>query len=303
MGPLLCAFALFPQGANPPDRSQAIVPVVEFQNADVREAVRWLFRKGLFGGTVAPEVQGVVTVSLRNVPWELALQQVLRQVEATYRIEHGFYEVVRREDEAFGPIVEPPAPWPSVADRQAIEAGYRWLRRNVALGRGKEIKAWLGDAVLESPIARTKVEGVQAYRAFVDTERAFPVFSLRGYRPVPRKAAGPAWIAAEVAYATTSDRAFVVYRDEWRPLSDGSWRLVHRQNATLRFENADIRDVLRMVWGDVGAAYRIDPRVQGRVTLDLTGVPFESALQQVLQNIRATYRIEGGVYDIVPQGE
>ena len=283
MGPLLCAFVLLSQETNPPVRIQANVPLVEFQNVDAREAIRWLFRQGLFGGTIAPEVRGVVTLNLRNVPWEVALQHVLRQVDATYRIEHGFIEVVLRDE---GGLPTPPRePWPSVADRQGIEAGYRWLRYKVAAGRGKEIEEWLGEATIEDPVAQSAARGAKAYREFVDTERGLRTFAIREFRPEPRKSAEK-WIAAQVSYAPAPGLSPIVYRDLWRQDAGGAWRLAQRRRATLRFENADIRDVLRVVWGEVGASYKIDPRVHGRVTLDLTGVPFENALQMVCADPR-----------------
>jgi hypothetical protein len=39
-------------------------------------------------------------VSLKNVPFETALQNITRQVDATYRIEGGVYQIVRREEPA-----------------------------------------------------------------------------------------------------------------------------------------------------------------------------------------------------------
>lgn len=64
--------------------------------ADVREALRALFKNVSVSYSIAPEVQGVVTVSLRSITFETALQNILRQVDATYRVEGGVYEIVRR---------------------------------------------------------------------------------------------------------------------------------------------------------------------------------------------------------------
>ena len=80
------------------DPSQTNIASLEFQSTDVREALRALFKNVGVSYTIAPDVQGTITVSLKNVPFETALQNITRQVEATYRIEGGVYQIVRRED-------------------------------------------------------------------------------------------------------------------------------------------------------------------------------------------------------------
>jgi hypothetical protein len=74
-----------------------IVPSLEFQEADVREALRSLFRSKNVSYSIAPDVQGTVNVSLKNVTFEVALQNITRQVDATYRIEGGVFNIIRRE--------------------------------------------------------------------------------------------------------------------------------------------------------------------------------------------------------------
>src|SRR5580700_6495592 len=81
------------------DISQHQIPSLELEQADVREALRALFKNVNVSYSIAPEVQGPVTVSLKNVTFETALQNVLRQVDATYRVEGGVYEIVKRTDE------------------------------------------------------------------------------------------------------------------------------------------------------------------------------------------------------------
>ena len=80
------------------DISQKNIPSMELDQADVREALRALFKNVNVSYSIAPEVQGSVTVSLKNVTFEAALQNVLRQVDATYRVEGGVYEIIKRED-------------------------------------------------------------------------------------------------------------------------------------------------------------------------------------------------------------
>ena len=68
---------------------------------------------------------------------------------------------------------------------------------------------------------------------------------------------------------------------------------------SVQFENADIRDALKVLFRPVGASYSVAPEVQGLVTANLTNVPFETALRNLLNQVNATYRIEGGIYNII----
>jgi hypothetical protein len=78
------------------DPGQQNIPTLELDQADVREALRALFKNVSVSYSIAPEVQGTVTVSLRNVTFEAALQNILKQVDATYRIEGGVYQIIKR---------------------------------------------------------------------------------------------------------------------------------------------------------------------------------------------------------------
>ena len=84
------------------DISQKQIASLELEQADVREALRALFKNVNVSYSIAPEVQGPITVSLKSVTFETALQNILRQVDATYRIEAGVYEIVKKQD-SIGP--------------------------------------------------------------------------------------------------------------------------------------------------------------------------------------------------------
>ena len=72
---------------------------------------------------------------------------------------------------------------------------------------------------------------------------------------------------------------------------------------SVQFEQADIRDALKVLFRHVGASYSVDPEVQGTVTASLENVPFETALRNLLNQVRATYRLEGGIFVIIPRPE
>ncbi|MFI5384870.1 MAG: hypothetical protein ACHQ50_02010, partial [Fimbriimonadales bacterium] len=79
------------------DPANQIIPSLDFDSVDVREALRALFKSVGVSYSIAPEVQGTVTVNLKNVRFDTALQNILKQVDATYRVEGGVYQIIKRE--------------------------------------------------------------------------------------------------------------------------------------------------------------------------------------------------------------
>ena len=51
---------------------------------------------------------------------------------------------------------------------------------------------------------------------------------------------------------------------------------------TISLQNAPVQTVLRSLFKSAGKNFTIDPGVAGTVTVDVTGVPFDTALQAVL---------------------
>lgn len=112
----LALFATAPVRAMAQDDSQTkIIPSLELDQADVRDALRALFRNVNVNYSIAPEVQGTVTVSLKNVLFETALQFILKQVDATYRIESGVYQIIHREAPTITPTTQGETPFVPVA--------------------------------------------------------------------------------------------------------------------------------------------------------------------------------------------
>ncbi len=76
-------------------------------------------------------------------------------------------------------------------------------------------------------------------------------------------------------------------------------------DVTLDFSDADIREVVRVIFGDIlQKSYTIDPKVTGRITLE-TGKPISkesvlTALETALEASGAAISLTQGVYNIVP---
>lgn len=80
------------------DVSTTIIPSLDLDQSDIRDALRALFKNVGVSYVIAPEVQGTVTVSLKDIPFETALQNILKQVDATYRVEGGVYSILKRPE-------------------------------------------------------------------------------------------------------------------------------------------------------------------------------------------------------------
>ncbi|MFQ3611723.1 MAG: hypothetical protein SNJ72_09565 [Fimbriimonadales bacterium] len=74
-----------------------------------------------------------------------------------------------------------------------------------------------------------------------------------------------------------------------------------QKRVTVKYDQADVRFVLKQLFENAGANYSLDPNVQGTVTVSLTDVPFTVALDAILRQLNLTYRLENGVYYILPR--
>ncbi|MEQ1934545.1 MAG: hypothetical protein ABL962_11835, partial [Fimbriimonadaceae bacterium] len=86
------------------DPRDKVIASLELQSADVRDALQILFKNVEVSYTVAGDVQGTVTVNLKNQTFEVVLNAILKQADATYRVEGGIYNIIKKE------VVQPPTP-------------------------------------------------------------------------------------------------------------------------------------------------------------------------------------------------
>ena len=61
-----------------------IIPSLDLDQADIRDALKIIFKNAGYSYSVNQSVQGTVTVHLQNIPFQTALRNVLNQVGATY---------------------------------------------------------------------------------------------------------------------------------------------------------------------------------------------------------------------------
>ncbi len=67
-----------------------------------------------------------------------------------------------------------------------------------------------------------------------------------------------------------------------------------------KYRNVEIRDVLSDLLGKVGLSFSMDTKIRGRLSANLSSMPFEEAFQTILESCWLTYR-GGGIYEIIRQ--
>lgn len=95
------------------DPMRTIVHSLDVQQADVRDAIRALFKDVKVSYSVEADVQGVVTAAFRDVEFETALTNILRQVDATYRIESGVIVIMKKKAPVMPNPTTPELPIPA----------------------------------------------------------------------------------------------------------------------------------------------------------------------------------------------
>lgn len=78
---------------------------LDFKEADINTVLRVLSLKSKVNIVAGPEVQGTVTIRLENVPWEKALETVLRTYDYVYERDGNIIRVTTREKMAQEPVV------------------------------------------------------------------------------------------------------------------------------------------------------------------------------------------------------
>lgn len=72
---------------------------------------------------------------------------------------------------------------------------------------------------------------------------------------------------------------------------------------TIQLTDADVREAIKMLFKGLNVSYEIASDVQGTVTVDYSSVPFATALRGILSQVKATYKIEAGIYKIMLREE
>ena len=81
---------------------------------------------------------------------------------------------------------------------------------------------------------------------------------------------------------------------------DVGGKVYYGEPMTITLKDADVKDVLRSFAQISGLNVVVNPGVSGRVTVELTNVPWDQALEQVLKINNLGYELEGNIMRIAP---
>lgn len=102
------------------DPRDVIIPSLQLDQADIRDALKILFKAVNVSYSINADVQGSVTAALTNVPFETALRNVLGQVEATWRVEGGIYVIIKKVEPTTGTDTNPDLTTTTTATENAV---------------------------------------------------------------------------------------------------------------------------------------------------------------------------------------
>lgn len=111
--PLTAHAETAPSPAGAPTSAPGVIEKIEdsgnitldFKEADINTVLRVMSIKSNINIVAGPEVQGTVTIRLENVPWDKALEVVLRTYGYVYEREGNVIRVTTRENLAAEPVV------------------------------------------------------------------------------------------------------------------------------------------------------------------------------------------------------
>jgi len=69
-------------------------------------------------------------------------------------------------------------------------------------------------------------------------------------------------------------------------------------NVLTQGKRMDVRSALKALFRKNEGSYILAPDVKGAVMVDIDGQPFEKVLQSICDQVHATFKVEGGVYNI-----
>ena len=237
----------------------------EVTEMPIRAALERLFaNRSSF--VMAPDLDGTVTLSLRNVSLDSALYYVLREVDGTFTYADGVYVITHSQ------TPERVIHWPQDTrlllqfEGIDVQVALKSLFKSSDLKRSYTI----------DPALRGKVSGAHFFETFEEAaswlaeEAGGQISFISGQYQINRKTSG------------------------WRPCED--------VDVKLRQDHAEIRDVLRSLFKQVNLIYAIAPDVQGKVSCDLHG-PAVEVLPRLLAAVKSFYRTESGVVQILHEQE
>ncbi|MCZ6726626.1 MAG: type IV pilus secretin PilQ [Acidobacteria bacterium] len=128
---------------------------------------------------------------------------------------------------------------------------------------------------------------------------ADPAPSVAEVTSPPAAAASPPPVNIQLAQPEPGGRAASeLFNSQVMPLTNE--KIYRGEPITLHLKDADIRDLLRSFSEISGLNFVIQPGVSGTVTVELTDVPWDQALDLILKTNDLGYQLEGNILRIAP---
>jgi type IV pilus assembly protein PilQ len=201
--------------------------------------------------------------------------------------EEPVYEEPALEEAAYEPVVELAADPAPVYEEQVYE----------------EAPAAYEDAAADDPVVEqyadaslTQDPAPMAEEAMPEAEEPMPAVAEPYVEPAtPEAPAAP--VNIEFAEAADEDPSELYNSQD---TSAGGQKVYRGEPITLSLKDADIRDLLRSFSEFSGLNFVIQPSVRGTVTVQLTDVPWDQALDLILKTNDLGYELEGNILRIAP---
>ena len=118
---------------------------LDFQGADLRAVLRTFAEISGLNIVIDPTIQGTVDVSLRDVPWDQALDIILRANKLGYVVDGTIVRVA-----PLAVLADEETQRRKLADEQALSGELRVLTRSLSYARAEDLRALITATVLSS---------------------------------------------------------------------------------------------------------------------------------------------------------
>lgn len=118
---------------------------LDFQGADLRAVLRTFAEISGLNVVIDPSIQGTVDVALRDVPWDQALDIILRANKLSYIVDGTIVRVV-----PLSVLADEETARRKLADEQALAGELQMLTRSLSYAKAEDLRALLTATVLSS---------------------------------------------------------------------------------------------------------------------------------------------------------
>lgn len=278
------------------------------RDADIHGVLATFARRFNISISADPEIQCRVTVMVENVPWEAALMQVLDACDLSYVEEGDSFRVARRTAAAPARAarIVPETAAPAQAAQTVPDAAEPAQAAQIVPETAAPAQAAriVPDAAAPAQAARTVPAAAAPVPALGETA------AETGPPPTPvQVAAGPSLTTkplpdespgAQPPSAAPSPTPSPVVGVKAAPTPAG---IPASGKVTFDFKDADIVNILRIFSMRYGINVIAGPEVQGKVTIRLVDVPWESALKLILESNNYSYVKQNNVFRVLSRDQ